>query len=92
MVEVWAQPGASCDEVVGLHDGALKIRVSIPPDSGQANKRILAMLADYFGVPKSAVIFKLGRVLRRKFFVVENPRRQQAILAASTIFTFLYGG
>ena len=81
LVEVWAQPGASCDEIVGLHDGALKIRVSVPPVSGQANKRIMTLLADYFGVPKRAIFLKSGHVLRRKYFIVEDPSKQSDLFA-----------
>jgi uncharacterized protein len=78
-VEVWAQPGASCDAVVGLHDGALKVAVSVPPVSGQANRRIMVLLAGYFGVARRSVLLHSGRVLRRKYFLVEGPRKQQGV-------------
>lgn len=49
------QPGSAKDEIIGFHDGRLKIRISAPPVDGKANKRLIEFASKVFGVPKSNV-------------------------------------
>lgn len=60
------QPGAKKTECVGLHGDALKIRLAAPPVDGKANAALVAFVADYFGLAKSAVRLKSGQTSRRK--------------------------
>ncbi len=60
------QPGAKKTECVGLHGDALKIRLAAPPVDGKANAALVAFVADYFGLAKSAVTLKSGQTSRRK--------------------------
>lgn len=71
-------PKASRDQVIGpmdLPDGqALKVAVSAPPDRGQANAAVCALLADAFDVAKGAVHVVAGATDRhKKVRVVGNP-------------------
>jgi uncharacterized protein (TIGR00251 family) len=50
LIAVKAVPGASRDEIVGLLGDRLKIRVSAPPEAGQANSAICALVARELGV------------------------------------------
>lgn len=54
-IEVLIQPRSSRDEIVGMHEGRLKIKVSAPPVGGKANERLTEVLAKALGVPKSSV-------------------------------------
>ena len=53
-------PGASRTEVVGLLGAALKVRVSAPPEGGQANREVCALLADRLGLPLAQVTVVSG--------------------------------
>ena len=48
-------PRASKSEIVGFHDGALKVRIKSPPVNGAANAELIRLLAKQFGVSKSDV-------------------------------------
>lgn len=49
-IPVKAVPGASCDQIVGMLGGRLKIRVSAAPEGGKANAAICALVAAAVGV------------------------------------------
>jgi len=48
-------PRASKSEIVGEHDGALKVRISSPPVDVAANAELIKLLAKHFGVSKGNV-------------------------------------
>ena len=60
------QPRASKNEVCGIQDNALKIRLTSPPVDGAANKLCREFLADLFSVPKSSVEIVSGETSRHK--------------------------
>jgi hypothetical protein len=79
---VRAQPGAKKTAVTGLYgEGAaaqLKIAVHAPPIEGRANLALIAFLADFFDLPKSAVELKSGELGRSKVFLLCGVTRTQA--------------
>jgi uncharacterized protein (TIGR00251 family) len=65
-IPVRAQPRASKSEVVGEHDGALKVRLAAPPVEGEANAELVRCLAKWLSVPRSAVRLVAGETGRNK--------------------------
>jgi uncharacterized protein (TIGR00251 family) len=59
-------PRASRTEIVGEHDGALRIRIAAPPVEGAANDELIRTLAKTFGLPKNAIQIASGRESRMK--------------------------
>lgn len=55
-----------------LEDQMLLVRVSEPPVDGKANKRIIELLAEHFGVPKSSVKLDRGGKSKIKVFEIEG--------------------
>lgn len=73
-LRVRAQPGASRDAVVGVVDGALKVRISAPPVEGAANERLLRFLGkEVLGVPPSQLVLVSGERGRSKLVRVPLP-------------------
>lgn len=68
------QPGAKKTEIAGLHGDALKIRLAAPPVEGQANAKLLAYLAERFGVPVRNVVLKHGETSRRKVVSISGSK------------------
>jgi len=72
IVNVRVIPRASKSEIVGIHDGALKIRISAPPVDGAANVEIIRFLAKTFGVSKSNVFILSGETSKNKRIKIAN--------------------
>ena len=66
VLHVKALPSSKCDEVRGVDGGALKVAVTAPPEKGKANKALLAVLAEFFGVPRRDVAIISGETSRDK--------------------------
>ncbi len=60
------QPRASRNQVVGLHNGALKVKVQAPPVEGAANKACIAVMAKALQIPKSSIEIISGHNARNK--------------------------
>ncbi len=65
-------PRASKSEIVGLHDGALKVRIASPPVEGAANTELIKLLAKQFGVSKSDVEIVGGETSKTKRIKINN--------------------
>jgi uncharacterized protein (TIGR00251 family) len=59
-------PRASKSEIVGIRDGALKVRIASPPVDGAANSELIKLLSKTFGVAKSAVEILSGQTAKTK--------------------------
>lgn len=67
---IYVQPGAKSTEMVGFHDGALKIRLNAPPVDGRANGALQKFLAQLFNVPNRNIKLISGDKNRRKRFSI----------------------
>ncbi len=67
MLTVWVVAGARSTDIVGFYDGALRVRVAAPPERGRANKALMALLSEQFGVRVRLIS---GAGSRRKRLVV----------------------
>jgi len=70
--KVQVVPRSSRSEVVGEHDGTLRVRVSAPPVEGAANKELTQVLAKAFNVSRSAVSIVSGQNSRLKQVSIEG--------------------
>jgi len=77
-------PRASKSEIVGPHDGALKVRIASPPVDGAANEELIKLLAKTFGVSKSSIEIVSGHSSKTKQIRITGatPEKITAILQA----------
>jgi len=82
LLKVYVQPRASRDEIAGLHNGAIKLRLTTPPVDGKANKAVLAFLAKQLGLSKSSLSLKSGHQNRNKVVDIQglSVERLKALL------------
>ncbi|MBC8029989.1 MAG: YggU family protein [Pyrinomonadaceae bacterium] len=59
-------PRASRSEIVGEHDGALRLRIAAPPVDGAANEELVRTLAAAFSVSRDAIEIVAGHTSRLK--------------------------
>ena len=64
--KVHVVPRASRSEVVGEHDGALRVRIAAPPVDGAANQELIRALAKALHVPRSSITIVSGQSSRLK--------------------------
>ncbi|MXW37165.1 MAG: DUF167 domain-containing protein [Acidobacteria bacterium] len=66
ILQVWVTPRSSQERLTRLKDGRIKAYVSPPPERGKANVRLITLLADRLGVPRSAVQIVAGTAHPKK--------------------------
>jgi uncharacterized protein (TIGR00251 family) len=69
---VRAQPGARKSRIVGVHDGALKVAVTAPPEDGRANQALTEFLSETLGVKSDRIRLIRGNASRRKVFDIDG--------------------
>jgi hypothetical protein len=79
-VRLKVTPKAKRNQIGGLLDEpdgrkALKISVTTAPEGGKANEAVAALLAQEWGVAKSAISVVAGATDRRKLVEIRGPSR-----------------
>jgi len=77
LLNLFVQPRASKNAVVGIHADALKIRLTSPPVEGAANKQCLQFLAKTLGLPKSALDLAAGHASRHKQVLIRCQEKAE---------------
>ena len=77
ILNVRAQPRSSRSGIDGLLGDAVKVRIKCAPVDGKANKELVETLADIFGLPKSAVVFKSGETSKTKRILLRGVTAAQ---------------
>jgi uncharacterized protein len=71
-------PNAKRTGADGLHDGALRVRLTAPPVDGKANDALVEWLADALQLPRRAVRLVRGAGTRRKQLEIDLPEAELA--------------
>lgn len=66
LITVTVLPRSSRNVVLKQSDGSYKVKLTAAPVDGAANKKLIELLADEFGVSKSLVTIVRGETGRRK--------------------------
>lgn len=77
-LHLFIQPKASRNEVIGPHNGEIKIKLSAPPVDGKANDELVEYIAELFSVSKRQVQLVRGETNRHKTIEVTGVTLDQA--------------
>lgn len=70
-------PKSSKSAIAGVHNDALKIKVTAPPAEGRANEVCKGVLAEALGVPTSKITILAGHHSRRKTVAVAGRKKKE---------------
>ena len=71
-IKVLVKPNAKSNKVLPMPDGSFSVRLSVPPIEGRANTELVALIAEYFHVPKRSVFIKSGVKSKIKILEVNS--------------------
>lgn len=72
IVELHIQPQARKNEIIGLYNDKLKVKISAPPIDGKANQFLIEFLAEVLNVSKSSIRLLKGESSRQKQFLIRG--------------------
>jgi len=81
--QVRVVPRASRSEIVGEHDGVLRVRIAAPPVDGAANDELVHVLSRVLGLARSAIEISAGHSSKLK--TVKAAGGRGSILEAMAI-------
>lgn len=73
------QPRASKNQLAGVMDGAVKVRLTAPPVDGEANEACLRFFAELFKVPLKSLELVSGHTGRNKTLRVYGVTASQVL-------------
>ena len=65
-------PRTAADQVDGVVDGVLRVRVGAPAVGGSANVALIRLLADELDIPRRDIRIVAGATSRQKLLVIEG--------------------
>jgi len=65
-IECYIQPQSSKNELLGLYNGKLKIKITAPPVDGKANECLIKFLSKELKITQSNIIITQGLTGRNK--------------------------
>lgn len=71
-LKVRVQPGASRDEIIGVAEGTLRLRLTSPPVEGAANKHCIRFLSKKLRIAQSRISILRGERGREKTLRVQG--------------------
>jgi uncharacterized protein len=74
LIRVRLTPKASSNEITGVGEGALRLRIQAPPVDGAANEKAREFLAECLGISRGAVSLERGQTSREKVFKIAGLR------------------
>ena len=71
-LQVRVRPGARVNKVEVSDQGEVRVYVTAAPESGRANKAVIAAIAGAAGVPRSSVAIVRGKTSRDKLLEIDG--------------------
>lgn len=72
VIQVRVKPRSRTSRLEKTDDGTYTAHLKSPPVDGKANAELIALLAQYFSAPKSAITIKSGASARLKLVKIDE--------------------
>jgi len=80
MIQVLVKPNSKKNQIAGVDERGLHIKLKEKPQDGKANKALLVFLADVFNIPKKEVKLLRGEKYRIKQISIPYSHEAKALL------------
>jgi uncharacterized protein (TIGR00251 family) len=77
ILDVHVLPRSPANEILGVKDGRLRVRITSPPEGGKANEQLIKLLAHEIGIRKDQVEIVSGSKSRIKRILLKNISNQE---------------
>ncbi len=71
-IKVKVKPNASRNEIKEIEKNYYEIRVTVVPEKGKANKKVVELLSKHLKKPKSKIKLIKGETSKEKIFEIED--------------------
>ncbi len=71
-IRVKVKPNAKKEEIKKIEEDYYEVRVTVVPEKGKANKKVIEVLSKHFKVPKSRISLVRGETSREKVFEISQ--------------------
>ncbi len=78
-ITVQIAPGASKNEITGMVNDVLHIRIAAPPVKGKANKELITYLSHLLGIGKDRLDILKGHTSRKKLISIDGLSKVAAL-------------
>jgi hypothetical protein len=72
IIKVKVKPNAKKEEIKKLDENFYEIRVTVIPEKGKANEKVIEVLSKYFKTAKSNIKLLKGQTSREKIFEIHQ--------------------
>jgi uncharacterized protein (TIGR00251 family) len=79
VLKVSVLPKSSREELAGIHDRALRLRLTAPPVEGAANAACIAFLSRLLRIPKSRLLIIRGHHSRQKWIRIQGVTSERIL-------------
>lgn len=79
IIAVRILPNAAANEVVGLADDVLRLKIAAPPVNGKANRELVDFLSRRLGICKDDIVIIHGYTSRSKLITIDGLSRDEAL-------------
>lgn len=69
-VKVKVKPNSRENSVKQIEPGNYEVKVTVPPEKGKANKKVIELLSGFLKIPKSKITLLSGETYREKIFEI----------------------
>jgi hypothetical protein len=71
-INITVNPRSRFEKIEKLSEKEYRVHFNVAPEKGRANLKVIEMLAEYFGVPKSSLEIRLGKTAREKVVEIKG--------------------
>lgn len=78
-MRVRVTPRSSRNELLGLEEEVLRVKLQAPPVEGEANRALLELMARVLDVPRSSIVIVAGHRSRQKTLAIRGLSALEAV-------------